>query len=127
MYVYLTNFVKSGKGDDAKREALEHWRERNKKWLDRDSKDRNGRDARRQQNCTRQRRDQRGVSKVNRLEMEANVPKEVARLYCRRLEMEIDDMVDQMDWRFFAECSRDSDLGYVRYASDYDGSGSDDE
>ena len=122
MYVYLTNFVNSGKNDDARKEALENWREKNKKWLDRDNRGRNRRDGR--DNGGRNRRDGRRPRDRTRQRQD---PKEVAKLYCRRLAMGVDDMADQLDWEFFAECSRDSDLGYVRYASDCEGSGSDEE
>lgn len=38
--------------------------------------------------------------------------------------MEIHDMVDTMDWPFFAECAREEEFGLSPYSSDEEESGS---
>ena len=36
---------------------------------------------------------------------------DISQAYCHKVNMDIGDVADSMDWRFFADCARDEEFG----------------
>lgn len=106
MFVHVRDFLR-GKTDDDIRSTLDAWKEKNKRWMDQPRRGPPGPRGRRP--ATRQRDDRRPRRPFRPPRANlcmAEDPATIAEDYCSDLGITYDELSDQMDWEFFADCAR---------------------
>lgn len=119
-----------GRNKEEREQCLTRWADWNKKWIApalRDSnRDRdNGRERTPQDN--KGRRDQRGDPKRPFRTSALECMEDICQAYCHKVGLNIGDVADQMDWKFFAACTQGEEFGLVDSSSDAEDTWDDDE
>ena len=99
---------------------VKNWKERNKKWLGRPRRTGVRDDTRRQRTrCWEERRAPRAGRPTRSAQTnscaESDDPVTIATAYCEDIGITLEEMDDQPDWEFFADCAR------VEAAADWSG------